>query len=123
MDILAAFDSAATKFPTKEVLITGEGDSLTYAELVDQSRRAATVFAGHGLTSGDRIALMCYNTTGFVIAMLDGFDTQSIAFVAPRIAESWGLTPASFGPIFSAGLVGLTIGAFVLSPAADRFGR
>ncbi|UEA57374.1 AMP-binding protein [Gordonia otitidis] len=70
MDILAAFDSAATKFPTKEVLITGEGDSLTYAELVDQSRRAATVFAGHGLTSGDRIALMCYNTTGFVIAML-----------------------------------------------------
>ena len=59
----------------------------------------------------------------FVIAMLDGFDTQSIAFVAPRIAESWGLTPASFGPIFSAGLVGLTIGAFVLSPAADRFGR
>jgi MFS transporter, AAHS family, 4-hydroxybenzoate transporter len=59
----------------------------------------------------------------FVIAMLDGFDTQSIAFVAPRIAEDWGLTPAAFGPIFSAGLVGLTIGAFVLSPAADRFGR
>lgn len=59
----------------------------------------------------------------FVIAMLDGFDTQSIAFVAPRIAEDWGLTPAAFGPIFSAGLVGLTIGAFVLSPAADKFGR
>ena len=35
MDILAAFDSAATKFPTKDVLITGEGDSFTYAELVD----------------------------------------------------------------------------------------
>jgi AAHS family 4-hydroxybenzoate transporter-like MFS transporter len=59
----------------------------------------------------------------FVIAMLDGFDTQSIAFVAPRIAEDWGLTPAAFGPIFSVGLLGLTIGAFVLSPAADRFGR
>jgi len=59
----------------------------------------------------------------FIVAMLDGFDTQSIAFVAPRIAEDWGLTPASFGPIFSVGLLGLTIGAFVLSPAADRFGR
>ncbi|WAC60772.1 MFS transporter [Brevundimonas sp. SL130] len=59
----------------------------------------------------------------FVIAMLDGFDTQSIAFVAPRIAEDWGLTPAAFGPIFSVGLLGLTIGAFVLSPAADKFGR
>jgi len=59
----------------------------------------------------------------FVIAMLDGFDTQSIAFVAPRIAEDWGLTPAAFGPIFSVGLVGLMLGAFLLSPAADRFGR
>lgn len=59
----------------------------------------------------------------FVIAMLDGFDTQSIAFVAPKIAEDWGLTPAAFGPIFSIGLVGLMLGAFLLSPAADRFGR
>lgn len=59
----------------------------------------------------------------FVIALLDGFDTQSIAFVAPRIAEDWGLTPAAFGPMFSAGLVGLTLGALLLSPAADRFGR
>lgn len=59
----------------------------------------------------------------FVIALLDGFDTQSIAFVAPRIAEDWGLTPASFGPMFSAGLLGLTLGALFLSPAADRFGR
>lgn len=58
-----------------------------------------------------------------VIAMLDGFDTQAIAYVAPRIAEDWGLTPSAFGPIFAVGLLGLTVGAFVLSPAADRFGR
>jgi AAHS family 4-hydroxybenzoate transporter-like MFS transporter len=55
--------------------------------------------------------------------MLDGFDTQAIAYVAPRITESWGLTPAAFGPIFSAGLIGLALGAFILSPLADRFGR
>lgn len=57
------------------------------------------------------------------IAMLDGFDTQSIAYVAPVIAEQWGIAMAGFGPIFGAGLAGLTVGAFVLSPAADRFGR
>ena len=59
----------------------------------------------------------------FIIAMLDGFDTQSIAFVAPKIAEEWGLSPSEFGPIFAIGLLGLTVGAFALSPAADKFGR
>jgi MFS transporter, AAHS family, 4-hydroxybenzoate transporter len=58
-----------------------------------------------------------------VVAMLDGFDTQAIAYVAPRIAQDWGLSPAAFGPVFASGLVGLTLGALVLSPAADRFGR
>jgi AAHS family 4-hydroxybenzoate transporter-like MFS transporter len=57
------------------------------------------------------------------IALLDGFDTQAIAYVAPVIAEQWGIAMAGFGPIFGAGLAGLMVGAFVLSPAADRFGR
>jgi AAHS family 4-hydroxybenzoate transporter-like MFS transporter len=58
-----------------------------------------------------------------LVAMLDGFDTQAIAYVAPRIAENWGLAPSAFGPIFSIGLFGLTLGAFILSPLADRYGR
>lgn len=58
-----------------------------------------------------------------LIALLDGFDTQAIAYVAPVIAEKWGMSVAGFGPIFGAGLAGLTVGAFILSPAADRFGR
>jgi MFS transporter, AAHS family, 4-hydroxybenzoate transporter len=57
------------------------------------------------------------------IALLDGFDTQAIAYVAPVIAEQWQVNMAGFGPIFGAGLAGLAVGAFVLSPAADRFGR
>ena len=57
------------------------------------------------------------------IALLDGFDTQAIAYVAPVIAEQWGIAMSGFGPIFGAGLAGLTVGAFILSPAADRFGR
>ncbi|WP_343616033.1 MFS transporter [Novosphingobium sp.] len=65
-----------------------------------------------------RIAALCA-----LIAGLDGFDTQAIAYVAPSIGEAWKLDKAAFGPIFGAGLLGLTIGAFLLSPIADRVGR
>lgn len=58
-----------------------------------------------------------------LIALLEGFDTQVIAFVAPVVAMKWGLPVASFGKVFGAGLAGLTAGALLLSPVADRFGR
>lgn len=54
-----------------------------------------------------------------LIAMMDGFDTQAIAYVAPVIAAHWNLSISSFGPIFGAGLFGLMIGALVVGPAAD----
>jgi AAHS family 4-hydroxybenzoate transporter-like MFS transporter len=60
---------------------------------------------------------------GGLVAMIDGFDTQAIAFVAPVLIKEWGVPPASFGVIFSAGLFGIMIGQFVFSPLADRFGR
>jgi MFS transporter, AAHS family, 4-hydroxybenzoate transporter len=45
------------------------------------------------------------------IALLDGFDTQAIAYVAPVIAEQWRINMAGFGPIFGAGPAGLMLGA------------
>ena len=59
---------------------------------------------------------------GFV-AVLDGFDTQSIGFLAPSIAESLDVPLKSFAPVFVAGLLGLMCGAGVLGPVADRWGR
>jgi len=54
---------------------------------------------------------------------LDGFDTQSIAFVAPSIAREWQLPREALGPIFVASLVGLLIGALLFGPVADKVGR
>ncbi|MFL9875850.1 MFS transporter [Paraburkholderia megapolitana] len=57
------------------------------------------------------------------VAVLDGFDTQAIGFLAPAIARSLALPLPAFGSVFTAGLAGLMIGAITLGPLADRFGR
>jgi AAHS family 4-hydroxybenzoate transporter-like MFS transporter len=58
-----------------------------------------------------------------VLALLDGFDTQAIAFVAPALTVQWRIDLALLGPVFAAGLAGLMIGALAFGPAADRIGR
>jgi AAHS family 4-hydroxybenzoate transporter-like MFS transporter len=57
------------------------------------------------------------------VLFLDGFDTQAIGYVAPSLAKEWHLTKATLGPVFSAGLFGLMIGALLFGPLADRIGR
>lgn len=58
-----------------------------------------------------------------LVAMVDGFDTQAIAFVAPEIMTTWGAAPSAFGQVFGAGLLGGLLGALVFGAAGDRFGR
>ena len=58
-----------------------------------------------------------------LVLLLDGFDTQCIGFLAPSISQNLGIPLKSFGPVFSAGLVGLMVAAMAMGPLADRWGR
>jgi MFS family permease len=58
-----------------------------------------------------------------LLAALDGYDALSMAFVAPALALEWHLTKDVIGVLLASSLAGMAIGAIVLSPAADHFGR
>jgi len=70
----------------------------------------------------NRFQLWIVTLCGLVLT-LDGFDSQTINYLAPSIAESTHIPVHSFGPIFSAGLFGLMIAAMTSGPIADRWGR
>lgn len=87
-----------------------EGSKLpTLAEAIDQSpltRWHWTIFG------------VC-----MLVAMLDGWDTQSIGIVAPRLAGELALNDTQLGAAFSSAQLGATIGALLFGRLADRFGR
>jgi MFS family permease len=58
-----------------------------------------------------------------MLSALDGYDTLSMAFVAPVVAREWHLTKDVIGVLLASSLGGMALGAIFLSPFADRFGR
>ncbi len=70
-----------------------------------------------GLAQRTVIALCAF------VAMMDGLDLQSIGLAAPAMGGELHIAPQAFGPVFSAALAGLALGAFLFGPVADRAGR
>ncbi|UBM08852.1 MFS transporter [Cupriavidus metallidurans] len=59
----------------------------------------------------------------FLIVATDGMDVAIMGFLAPDITREWGISKAAFGVVMSAAPIGLAIGALVVGPLSDRFGR
>ena len=59
----------------------------------------------------------------FLVVALDGFDVAIVGHIAPALRSEWALGVTALGPLFAAGLFGLMIGALVVGPLADRYGR
>ena len=60
---------------------------------------------------------------GFLVFFSDGLDTGIIGFIAPALLDDWGITKPQLAPVLSAALVGMSIGAILSGPMADRLGR
>lgn len=86
-----------------------DGAPINVGRVIDEGR-----FTGFQITA----IVLCS-----VIAFLDGLDTQSIAVVAPLIAENLHFGRAALGPVFAAAGLGAAIGAFTFGPLGDMFGR
>lgn len=56
-------------------------------------------------------------------SMIEGFDIVIIAYTAPAISQDWGVLSSELGVVFSAGVLGMTLGAMMLGGLADRYGR
>ena len=58
-----------------------------------------------------------------LIALLDGYDIQTMAFVVPSLAIEWGLAATDFKLALAGSLIGIAIGALAAGPISDRWGR
>ncbi|GAA5103186.1 MFS transporter [Wohlfahrtiimonas larvae] len=59
----------------------------------------------------------------FLVALLDGYDTVAIGYIAPSLIQEWGIQKPDLATAMSAGLFGIAIGAIGFGPLADKLGR
>ncbi|WP_129790472.1 MFS transporter [Sphingosinicella sp. CPCC 101087] len=58
-----------------------------------------------------------------LFCFIDGFDIFMIGKIAPAIAEGFDEPPAAMTQLFLYQQIGLAVGAFLVAPLGDRFGR
>jgi MFS transporter, AAHS family, 4-hydroxybenzoate transporter len=59
----------------------------------------------------------------FLTMFADGFDLNSLGFAAPELTRLWGVERSAMGPVLTANLYGIFIGAPLLGWLGDRYGR
>lgn len=62
-------------------------------------------------------------TLCFACLAMDGFDVQSLGYVAPALSAELNISRVQLGPVLSANAVGLLLGSILFSALADRIGR
>jgi MFS transporter, AAHS family, 4-hydroxybenzoate transporter len=83
--------------------------TVNVSELIDNSRLNAFHIRVIGLCA--------------CLLFLEGFDLYAISYAAPALGQALAISKPMLGPIFSAGQLGLMLGALVLGIAGDRWGR
>jgi AAHS family 4-hydroxybenzoate transporter-like MFS transporter len=65
-----------------------------------------------------RLVILC-----LIVICFDGFNAQVMGYAAPALIKSLHVGRPAFGPVASAGLFGLMLGALLLGTLGDRLGR
>ncbi len=58
-----------------------------------------------------------------LVMLVDGYDLQTMSFVAPAIVADWGIARADLSWVLNGSLIGMAIGSVVLGRLGDRVGR
>ncbi len=59
----------------------------------------------------------------FLALFADGFEISSLGLAAPHLIRDWDVPPGAMGPMMSASLIGIFVGAPLFGYIGDRFGR
>jgi len=72
-----------------------------------------------------RVRALHYQVFGLcaLCMVMDGFDVQSLGYVAPAIIQDWQIAPSLLGPVFGASNLGVLVGQLTFTVVADKIGR
>jgi MFS transporter, AAHS family, 4-hydroxybenzoate transporter len=59
----------------------------------------------------------------FACLLMDGFDVQSLGYVAPALSNELHISRTQLGPVLSAAPLGVLLGSILFSMLADKIGR
>ena len=87
MNFISLLDQQARTRPEK-LALRADGQDWSYAALAQAGRRAATVLYEQGVRQGDKLGLLCFNTPGFVFALLGAWRLGAVVVPAVVVVSS-----------------------------------